>query len=170
MMRARHRPMATAPRPPVDPDAESLNLGHLLLVAFHGVVDDLFRRLTAHGYTDLRPAHSRVFEHLRDEGSRVSELADRAQMTHQSMSELVAHLERCGYLERGPDPRDRRAKAVLLTPRGRALSRRAAACMDEIEADWCQRLGGQSMRIVRAALAAAVATPVAVRPPDSDDR
>ena len=45
----------------------------------------------------------------------MSELARRAQITKQSMSELVAHLERHGYVERVPDPDDRRAKLVRAT-------------------------------------------------------
>ena len=37
---------------------------------------------------------------------------ERAQITKQSMAELVLHLERLGYVERVPDPSDRRAKLV----------------------------------------------------------
>ena len=45
----------------------------------------------------------------------MSVLAERAAITKQSMAELVAHLERHGYVERVPDPTDRRAKLVRST-------------------------------------------------------
>jgi DNA-binding MarR family transcriptional regulator len=51
----------------------------------------------------------------------VSVLAERAQMTKQSMAELVRHLEAHGYVERVPDPHDRRAKLVQVTDRGSAV-------------------------------------------------
>ena len=49
--------------------------------------------------------HGNVLQFLDAEGTRVSELARRAQITKQSMAVLVAHLERHGYAERVPDPR-----------------------------------------------------------------
>ena len=42
-------------------------------------------------------------------------------MTKQSMAQLVAHLERHGYVERIPDPADGRAKLVRATERGREV-------------------------------------------------
>jgi MarR family transcriptional regulator, temperature-dependent positive regulator of motility len=57
-------------------------------------------------------------------------------MTHQSMSELVDALERAGYLERLPDPADRRARIIRLTTRGQALVGQALHDIREIEAAW----------------------------------
>jgi DNA-binding MarR family transcriptional regulator len=78
---------------------------------------------------EVRAPHGNVFRFLDDDGNQVSELARRAQITKQSMAELVAHLERHGYVERVPDPQDRRAKLVRPTDRGRdvdAIAREAA--------------------------------------------
>jgi DNA-binding MarR family transcriptional regulator len=61
-----------------------------------------------------------VFQFLDDARTHVGTLARRAQMTKQSMAELVAHLERHGFVERIPDPADRRAKLVRVTGKGRA--------------------------------------------------
>ena len=140
-------------------EQERANLGHLLLAGFRSVVDELFARLAASGYGDLRTTHSRVFEQLRDEGVRVSELAERSQMTHQSMSELVAYLEGRGYVERIPDPSDARAKLVRLTTKGHELSRIAAGHMEEIEARWTQVLGTRRMRELRSSLQDVIADP-----------
>lgn len=53
-----------------------------------------------------------MFQYLDDAGTTVSVLAERAQITKQSMAELVRHLEVHGYVERVPDPKDGRAKLV----------------------------------------------------------
>ena len=76
-------------------------------------------------------------------------LAERAQMTKQSMAELVAHLERLGYVERVPDPSDGRAKLVRATARGRRLYVIARDVVAELEAAWTERLGKAKMRQLR---------------------
>jgi DNA-binding MarR family transcriptional regulator len=69
----------------------------------------------------------------------LTELAARADMTHQSMSELVAGMERRGWVQRRPDPTDHRARLVCLTPAGRDLARRGLHHINEIEAKWQAR-------------------------------
>ena len=76
-------------------------------------------------------------------------MRDAPQITKQSMAELVAHLERHGYVERVPDPADRRAKLVRATARGRQLYATAREVIAEIEADWTARLGPTKMRSLR---------------------
>jgi DNA-binding MarR family transcriptional regulator len=83
----------------------------------------------------------------------VSVLAERAQMTKQSMAELVGHLEAHGYVERVPDPTDRRAKLVRSTARGRESFPIALAAIAEMEVRWTERLGEARMRELRALLA-----------------
>jgi DNA-binding MarR family transcriptional regulator len=113
----------------------------LLLRAQHQMVQELVRRLAAAGFADIRPAHSRVFENLDlRHGTRLIDLAERAQMTHQSMSELVASLEERGYVERRPDPADRRARIVCLTPKGRKFMRVTLPQIAAIEEEWLRRL------------------------------
>src|SRR5688572_9981273 len=85
------------------------------------MVAELADRLAAAGYTDIPTAAHPVFENLDRDGTRLTELAARADMTHQSMGELVATLEKRGYIERQPDPTDRRARLVCLTAKGRQL-------------------------------------------------
>ena len=87
-----------------------------------------------------------VFAYLDDRGTRVSVLAERAQVTKQSMAELVEHLERNGYVERVPDPEDRRAKLVRATKKGDKLYAIAREFVAEIDAEWTHRLGKAKMR------------------------
>ena len=100
------------------------------------MVDELVARLHSAGYDDITAAHQAVFENIDRDGSRLTTLATRGGMTHQSMSELVDALERAGYLERLPDPADRRARIIRLTTKGQALVGRALHDIREIEAAW----------------------------------
>jgi DNA-binding MarR family transcriptional regulator len=65
------------------------------------------------------------------------------------MAELVAYLEGHRYVERIPDPRDRRAKLVRATDRGREVYAVAREAIAEIEAEWTARLGDHKMRQLR---------------------
>src|SRR5919199_3563764 len=94
------------------------NIGILLRAPLQEVVRRVSEGLSEAGFDDIRPAHTAVFQHIRAEGSRLSELAERAQLTKQSMGYLVDYLERHGYVERKPDVTDRRAALICLTPRG----------------------------------------------------
>jgi DNA-binding MarR family transcriptional regulator len=108
------------------------------------------RRLVEAGYADLRPADANVLQYLDwDEGSRIQDLAARAQMTWQSMAELVAHLEQGGYVARRPDPRDRRARIVYLTERGRALTPIAISALRDAEAKWREIVGQAALDNLR---------------------
>lgn len=79
----------------------------------------------------------------------MSVLAQRAQITKQSMAELVAHLEHHGYIERVPDPDDRRAKLVRATPRGSEVYVIAREFVAELEQRWTERLGMKRMRLLQ---------------------
>ena len=82
---------------------------------------EIFTGVTEAGYDDVNPAHIALFGYPGLDGQRPSELADRLQITRQSVNDLLGHLEHHGYLTRVPDPADGRARVVRLTPRGRRL-------------------------------------------------
>jgi DNA-binding MarR family transcriptional regulator len=125
------------------------NLGLLLREPFRIGSEELHRRIAERGHPAVRAPHGNVFGFLDAGGTRVSELARRAQVTKQSMAELVAHLERHGYVERVPDPHDARAKLVRATPRGHEVYAIARDVVAEIERDWTARLGREKMRRLR---------------------
>jgi DNA-binding MarR family transcriptional regulator len=128
------------------------NLAILLREPFRFGTEVLHRRFAERGHPEIRPPHGNVMQFLDDEGTRVSVLAERAQVTKQSMAELVAHLERLGYVERVPDPSDRRAKLVRATARGKQLYAIARDVVSELEAQWTRQLGKTKMRQLRALL------------------
>jgi DNA-binding MarR family transcriptional regulator len=110
------------------------------------VVDE---RLVASGHRAIRLARGNVFQLIEPQGTRVGMLAERAQMTKQSMGELVAHLGRHGYVERIPDPADRRAKLIRLTDHGRAAVTVALAAIRDTTARWRDHLGAERLETLR---------------------
>jgi DNA-binding MarR family transcriptional regulator len=125
------------------------NLGILLREAFVALNDQALARLAERGHAAVRPAHAAVFQYLDDAGTTVSVLAERAQMTKQSMAELVRHLEGHGYVERVPDPGDRRAQLVQATERGRAVFAIVRAFVVETEERLNEVLGASRMSRLR---------------------
>jgi DNA-binding MarR family transcriptional regulator len=122
------------------------------------------------GGSELRPAHTQVFEHLDPEGTRLTSLADRVGMSHQAMGELVGELVTQGYLERVPDPADGRARLLRATVRGERERARAVEALGEIRARWQAELGTRSVDEVLDGLAAlirACAPPPAKTPTNS---
>jgi DNA-binding MarR family transcriptional regulator len=101
------------------------------------------------GFGDIRPAHANVFALVPAEGIQVVELARRSQVTKQSMAQAVAQLESLGYVERRPDPGDRRAKRVFLTERGRSVRPVGAAAGRRVEAEWAEVTSRQDVEALR---------------------
>jgi DNA-binding MarR family transcriptional regulator len=64
----------------------------------------------------------------------------------------VAHRERHGYVERVPDPADRRAKLVRATARGRVVFAIVRDVVAEVTARVTERLGERRVRELRALL------------------
>lgn len=114
--------------------------------------DEFSAGLAEAGFDDLRPAHTAVFQHIDTNGTRLTDLAERAQITKQSMSYLVDYLEQRGYLERRPDPSDRRASLIRLTDRGWDQVQAALAIIADLEKEWTRTLGKQQMQELRASL------------------
>ena len=121
----------------------------LLRDPFLALTAELTARLADAGHPEVRPAHGSVFGFMDDAGTRLGVLAERAQVTRQSMAELVRHLERHGYVELVPDPGDGRARLVRPTDRGRAVWGEARAFMAEVEARWAATLGERGLRDLR---------------------
>lgn len=133
----------------------------LVTLAERHLAQALQAHLVAAGFTDHRVVHHNVMAHVTFEGIRLTELAERAGITKQAMSELVIDLEKLGYLVRTPDPDDRRAKLIGFTEKGRAAVGEAMNAFEAMEA----ALGARSLRALRRSLLTILATPF----PGTDD-
>ena len=97
-------------------------VGALLRGVWQWLRDEMYAGVVAAGFDDLNPAHVGLWRYPGVEGLRPSQLADRVEITKQSVNDLLRHLEEHGYLERMPDPADGRARVIRLTSKGRRLS------------------------------------------------
>ncbi len=93
------------------------------------------------GYGDVRPTHGCAFRFVREDGLRLTDLAQMAGMTKQSIGEIVDDLAGLGYLERFPDPDDRRAKLIRLTAKGERAQSVGFGLFAKLEQRWGERYG-----------------------------
>jgi DNA-binding MarR family transcriptional regulator len=115
---------------------------------------------------ELRPSQLRVLGRTPPEGIRVTALAERTQMTAQALGAIVDVLVLTGYLERVPDPHDRRAKLLRPTEAGRRVHAIARRKLADLEDRWRHELGDQQWRELRSALAF-LSRPAQDQPPES---
>lgn len=111
----------------------SPDLGILSSRLLFAVQEELFETLAAQGHPDLRPQHGAVLAYLDEEGSRATELARRSGQHKQVVGKLLDELEALGYVERRPDPTDRRAKLIVPTKLGLDEMTRSDAILSSIE-------------------------------------
>jgi DNA-binding MarR family transcriptional regulator len=113
-------------------------------------VQEVFRRMREAGFHDVREGHGSVFGFIDlENGSRLTELAERSRLTKQAVGEAVAELEQMGYVQRVPDPEDGRAKIIRLTPRGLDACLTGRRLFAGIEAEWAERFGEEPVAAMR---------------------
>lgn len=116
-------------------------LTYLLINAYEEFMADVFPSLTAAGYGDIQPAYRHIFPFIAISGARLTDIAEKSGLTKQAVGYLVDSLESLGYVERVPDPTDRRAKIIRFTERGRAQDRVAQASFAATEKRLAKHLG-----------------------------
>lgn len=119
------------------------DLGVLSGRLLFAVQDELFTRLHDNGFDDIVPRHGAVLAYLRYDGVRATDLARLSGQLKQVVGVIVDDLETLGYVERKPDPADRRAKLIVPTRRGRAQMKTATSIMADITARHAAELGAE---------------------------
>ncbi len=105
----------------------------------------IWHQLEDRGYPDVRPSHVAVFANLGMGAVRVTELAERAQVTQQAMGKMLKELERMGYVARDVDSSDKRAKEIRLTQRGIDLAEDSLAVVAEVRAYYEAKIGAEQL-------------------------
>lgn len=131
---------------------DEMQLGLLLRLPYLAIERRVAERLSEKGFGDFRPAHNQVLQHLPPDGARLSGLASAANITKQSMMQLVDVLERSGYLQRRPDPADGRAQLILPTARAKAVYRIVHDAIEQVEGEWEKKLGPKRLASLRSDL------------------
>ncbi|MFF7756148.1 MarR family winged helix-turn-helix transcriptional regulator [Streptomyces sp. NPDC007971] len=128
------------------------DLGVLAARILFSVQRELFAELAEQAFDDIRPRAGAVLAYLRADGIRASELARASGQHKQVIGSLNDDLERLGYVERKPDPADRRAKLICPTERGLLQMEAAASIMRTIEERHAKALGEQEYAALKTSL------------------
>jgi DNA-binding MarR family transcriptional regulator len=98
--------------------------------AFNGLAQEKY---ALRGHAGLTTAHTLLFANLDEDGTRIATLAERMGTTKQFTGRLVHQLAERNYLTTEPDPTDRRATIVKISPPGLRFFADACEVKDEIE-------------------------------------
>jgi DNA-binding MarR family transcriptional regulator len=133
---------------PKDP-TNWIPLPGLLDIASEALFAEFRAELERSEYGDIRPTHGCVFRFVQGEGLRLTDIAERAKLTKQSVGEIVDDLVQRGYAKRIPDPDDRRAKLICLTERGEAAQAHGRKLFAKVEKRWAERYGAERIAALR---------------------
>jgi DNA-binding MarR family transcriptional regulator len=123
-----------------DLPADRVAIGQLLGRLLRHFRTELFAAAATSEYSDVREPHLQIFGNIYG-GARLTELANRAQLSLAATSELVNDLQQLGYVERRPDPQDGRAKLIVPTRLGQSALAAAGDRVAEIEEHWAALIG-----------------------------
>lgn len=138
-------------------NSANLRIARLSRRIYEAALSRIYGGLAGEGFPEIRPAHSVIFRHIDPQGTRPSDLAQRAGITKQSVAYLIDGLERDGFVETVPDPNDGRARLVRLTDRGRAAHAALIRLSEQLDADLAGALpDGRRIEQLREDLAAIV--------------
>ncbi len=121
-------------------DVPPPNLGVLLFLPYRHMEQRILEAVTAAGYAITLP-QARLFQRVDPGGSRLTRLAEAAQVSKQAAKFLVDQLESADYVERVPDPSDGRARLIRATRRGEDVIAVAGTVQRDIEQEWRDHLG-----------------------------
>jgi DNA-binding MarR family transcriptional regulator len=89
-------------------------------------------------------------------GSPLGEIIAALGVSKQAAGQLVDTLVLRGYLDRAPDPDDRRRMTVSLTDRGRLAAQASRLAIDDVDAEVIERVGADTIAATRAGLVAMI--------------
>jgi DNA-binding MarR family transcriptional regulator len=127
-------------------------IGLLLRLVYQSYSQEIEAALREAGFDDVRPTAGNVFPFVPPEGTTVSALAERARVRKQTMTQAVEQLERAGYVERRPNPRDRRSRLVFLTERGASVPPVTHAAAEGVEGRWAELTSPEELEALRGSL------------------
>jgi DNA-binding MarR family transcriptional regulator len=134
-----------------DPLAD-VELTFLLGSAFQVLLAEFVRRLDAAGYSELRPAHGMIFQVLYDSNITSTELAERLGVTKQAAGQMVADLEKRGYLRREMHPEGGRRRLLVLTDKALDHLNVAGRVLHKLEAELAAKVDDANLLVLRTEL------------------
>jgi DNA-binding MarR family transcriptional regulator len=132
------------------------NIGRLLNNAIIRFESRVLQYLQEEGHGRCTLSHINLTRNLDIGGTRPTELARRANMTKQSMGQLITQLEALGLIERTPDAEDGRAVVVRFTEAGLAWMQAFHAALEQAEREMEAELGMEVYAAIKSGLGAYV--------------
>ena len=108
------------------------------------------------GCDDMPRNGSYVIGAIARTGASLSQIIKGLGVSKQAAGQLVNTLVTRGYLDRSPDPDDRRRLTVTLTERGHAAATVIRSVIERVDADLAGRVGAEHVAHTRATLAALI--------------
>lgn len=108
------------------------------------------------GCDDMPRNGSYVIGAIARTGASLSQIIKGLGVSKQAAGQLVDTLVTRGYLDRSPDPDDRRRLTVTLTERGHAAATVIRSVIERVDADLAGRVGAEHVAHTRATLAALI--------------
>lgn len=130
------------------------NAGRILGNALTRFESRVLELLTQAGHGGTRLSHINLTRHLDIDGTRITELARRANMTNAAMTELIDQCEALGLVVRQADPADRRARVVCFTDEGKAWLTAFGQAVKKAEKELIEEIGPEAAAVLLDALAA----------------
>ncbi len=128
------------------------SVGRLLLLAAREFSAQVCQKLRENAHPDLKSGHALLVANWELSGTRISTLAERAEITKQAMGVLVHEMEALGYLTRATDPLDARAILAIPTAKGRQLLADVGVLMAQIEAENVEKIGREALEQLQTTL------------------
>jgi DNA-binding MarR family transcriptional regulator len=128
------------------------NIGRYLNQAVRRFEKRVIALVEKAGHRDMRVSFLNLTRNLDVEGTRITELAQRAGMTKQSMSELVAQCVKAGLVVQRPHANDARARLIVFTRKGLAVLEAFRGALDTAEREMRKEVGADTFELIRNAL------------------
>ena len=94
------------------------------------------------------------------DGISIGELGERVYLDSSTLTGIIDRMETSGYVERRPNPDDRRSVLVFLTSKAREMGPRILKFADELDATLRQQFSQEEMDTFEQVLRALAETPV----------
>ena len=135
-------------------DWRRLNTGRLLYEGYELYNATLLNSLNPAGFPEVRNTHFNLLRHLDAGGTRMSDLASRANFTKAAITGIVRACQDLDLVTVEQSSADARERVVQFSPRGAKLMRKIRQIQVTIERDLATRLGNEAYGELRSALLA----------------
>lgn len=137
-----------------DPDRDQYATPTLMRSARGAYAQSIRAHLHALGIDDLPRNGVYILTGIDTAGGPRQDLPSELGVTKQAVSQLLDILVNQGYLERGPDPDDRRRIVLKLTERGEQVVEASVRAVDAVDRQLAERVSPEQIAAMRAALIA----------------